>query len=158
MLFSSNRGNFLNLMADNAVLLDKILFQITSKFYDQRTTILPLSFNHESVWLLVHSFVFSTQTPPTRYNPLYQESINNQYYLSTFVLHKRQLGHLGCVLETYQRHLRGKGKASSGSREAAWGLLYWNSLSGFLHPTITPKIPSGWWNWKTEPICILHKS
>lgn len=120
MLFSSNRGNFLkNLMAYNAVLLDKILFQITSKFYDQRTSILPLSFNHVSVCLLVHSFVYSTQTPPTRYNPLYQESINNKYYLSAFVLHKRQLGHLGCVLETYQRHLRGKEKASSGNREAA---------------------------------------
>ena len=144
-------------MAYNAILLHKILFQITCKFCDQRTTILPLSFIHVSVCFLVHSLFLAYKTP-TRYNPLYQENINNKYYLSAFVLHKRQLGHLGCVLETYQRHLRGKEKASFANREAAWGLLYWNSLCGFLHPTITPKILSGWWNWKTESICLLHNS
>ena len=114
-------------MAYNAVLLHKILFQITCKFCDQRTTILPLSFIHVSVCFLVHSLFLAYKTP-TRYNPLYQENINNKYYLSAFVLHKRQLGHLGCVLETYQRHLRGKEKASFANREAAWGLLYWNSV------------------------------
>lgn len=117
---------------------------------------LSLSFMCPFVSLSIHLFL--AYKPPTRYNPLHQENINNKYYLSAFVLHKRQLGHLGCVLETYQRHLRGKEKASSANREATWGLLYWNSLSGFLHPTITPKIPSGWWNWKTKSICILHNS
>lgn len=120
-------------MAYNAVLLDKILFQITSLNSMAREP--PFCLFHSCVHLLL------AYKPPIRYNPLYQESMNTKYYLSAFVLQVK--GSLDIWDVCVVKPTRALKRQREGKLCKQGGCLVHSTEThslGFLHPTVTLKL------------------